>query len=153
VLLALGVAVAPRPASAVPPVSATSDDEVPSRDPVADRRRARAIEIGKRLRLRDEMTPWYVPAMKYGGISLAIVGTVGVFYSWWIYDAERTSEADFQELLTINDVSWVLLAVGSVAYGSSYLYTPGLPDTASPAPGTTDVGMGADGSVRFRVRF
>jgi hypothetical protein len=103
---------------------ADGPDQIPSIDPEGDRRRAAKQRQEKIDKLRDERTPSYVPIMRWGGLAVAIAGTLGVAVTYWSYDPEISTRSEYDSLTAWNTVSWVGAAAGLASFSVSYLLVP-----------------------------
>jgi hypothetical protein len=106
-------------------------DQIPSIDPEGDRLRAEQDRIQQeRLRqekldkLRDERTPAYVKIMRWGGLAVAIAGTLGVAYTYASYEPELSTRSEYESLTAWNTVSWVGATAGLASFSVSYFLVP-----------------------------
>lgn len=139
-------------------------DPVPTLDPEGDAARAAKAEqerLSKEKRALDEqrdvererLTPGYVKAMKWGGLTFAAVGAVTVVASYLQYDEASTPERTFRTLRTVNTIGWAAIGVGAAAFTTSLFLRPPLPG-AKQAKGSNGFafGIGA-GGVRLEGTF
>jgi S1-C subfamily serine protease len=137
-------------------------DAMPSIDPEADYRWAVAqqerqwadYERDREERLR-KMTPFYVPLLRWGGLLVASAGAIAIIHSYTQFDDRTTTQFQFQDLRTENDLGWAGVAVGATAFVSSYLLAPKLPpDPSAPKrPGATVSLACTPRAVRLDVGF
>jgi S1-C subfamily serine protease len=137
-------------------------DAPPSLDPEADYRWAvaqqerqwEAYEREREERIK-KMTPGYIPVLRWGGLLVATAGTIAILHSYTQFDDQKTTQFQFQDLRTENDLGWVGLAVGATAFTSSFLLAPKIPPDPSPPkkPGS-NVSFGCTPrAVRVEVGF
>ena len=129
------------------------DDGMPSFDPELDAQKARAAaeqrarneaELRERAataareaRERDRAqriaaaTPTYVKVMKWGGLGLAVAGTVSAIVTYTAFDRDKTIERDYQRLRLENDLSWATIGLGAASFGLSFALRPSLPPEKS----------------------
>ncbi|HVJ16361.1 MAG TPA: S1C family serine protease [Polyangiaceae bacterium] len=110
---------------------ADGPDQIPSIDPEGDRLRAEQDRIQrekerqeKLAKLRDERTPAYVKIMRWGGLAVAIAGTLGVAITYSSYDPDVSTRSEYDSLTAWNTVSWVGAGVGLASFSVSYLLVP-----------------------------
>jgi S1-C subfamily serine protease len=120
------VAAAPKPA-----LFKDAADPVQSLDPEGDEReRERERERREQQRKREaeqereRRTPIYVPAMRYTGVVVAVLGALTVAGTAISYSSTTTTEAQFDSLRTWNTVGWVGVAGGATAFGLSFVLRP-----------------------------
>jgi hypothetical protein len=78
-------------------------------------------------------------------VALAGVGAAMVVLSASEFDRETVSRNDFESLRLVNDVGWVAMGVGVLAFLVSYPLTPSLPeesDGRARAPSGTQLRLG-----------
>jgi S1-C subfamily serine protease len=115
------------------PVAATVDtpDPVPSVDPEGERRRAEERRAaGEREQQReqaaaeDARTPWFIPALRWGGVGLFAAGSLAVLGTVATYNGTTTTEAGFSGLRTWNTVGWTAMGVGAAGFVGSFVLRP-----------------------------
>lgn len=135
------------------PKAATRDEPDPkvSLDPEGDRRRAQEADRLKRLQDQKDRTPGYVPALRWGGLTVAIVGSLAAAVT---ASAEKSTmtRSEYESLRLQNDLSWAATLLGAGAFVSSYVLTPKLapPNEASRPRWSVAAGPG---DVRLNVSF
>jgi hypothetical protein len=145
-----------------------TEDAVPSLDPEGDRRAELAKKAQEAWQLQQKkrqqqakanqdyadmvsrMTPWYVPATRWGGVGLFVVGAAGVVTTFVLAKQSSTMQADWVVDTRWNTVSWIAGGVGVAAFVSSFLLMPKIPPRETTAGVQLDVGLGSLGvSGRF----
>ena len=127
-----------------------AEDPMPSLDPEGDRKREEAADLQEREEARRKATPWYVPAMRWGGLALGGVGAIGIIRTGTGRD--NMTYPEYQEDRFWNDLSWVALVVGATSFVVSYPLEPPLPEssearrrgrvwTVSAGPGKVNLGL------------
>jgi S1-C subfamily serine protease len=134
------------------------EDPVPSIDPEADRARAmeeerarRRADLAAREAERDRRTPAWVPAMRWSGAIVGVVGGAFALISYLDYDAQRSTQPEFRTLRAENVLGWTAFGVGAAAFTLSYVFVPKLPES-SPAKAAAGLQIGV-GWVAFRGTF
>jgi S1-C subfamily serine protease len=138
---------------ATPPAPKRVDtpDGVPSLDPEGDRRRAAEHEAAEERESKREekaaeeadqqrRTPWSIPAMRWGGLGLFMVGGSTALLTYFNYDGARTTEAQFSGLRTWNTVGWTAMGVGAVSFVGSFVLRPLLLKKSALQVGPTSIG-------------
>jgi hypothetical protein len=129
------------------PVFRDREDPIPSLDPYGDKVRAeeeaaRQVRADRRAAEEDQRrrTPWFVPAMEWGGLTVGLVGVVTGAATYLGYDSKSTKEPDFHTLQLWNDVGWVAGGVGAGAFLLSFALRPSLRQVKASA--SLRVGLG-----------
>jgi hypothetical protein len=133
------------------PVVRDRDDPIPSLDPYGDKVRAEeeaAREARAERRAADSAaqedqrrrTPWFVPAMEWGGLTVGLIGIVTGVVTYVGYDSKSTREPDFHTLQLWNDVGWVGAGVGAGAFLLSFALRPSLRQVKASASLRVSVG-------------
>lgn len=113
----------------------------------AQARKAAAEDQDRQKRLR-EITPGYIPVMRWGGFALAAGGTFMILYSTAKYDGDKMYLDDYRGIRTMNDLGWVAAVLGTTAFVLSFPLAPGEADLEAASLGVT-----ADGRVTVQGRF
>jgi hypothetical protein len=110
-------------------------DPVPSLDPEGDRMRAaekkelrereqREAERAAAEADRRRRTPWFIPAMKWGGVALAGAGVIGAIATSVQYNSSTTTLPQFESLRTWNTAAWTGAGVGAACFALSFVLEP-----------------------------
>ncbi len=126
-------------AAAEPDQSELVEDEpdpIPSLDPEGDRKREQAEELQRQRqeqqaidRDRDNRTPGFAKAMRWGGLAVGIAGLV-VIPTTYLQVGSSTTQPTFNTLETWNTVGWVALVAGTGSFLTSFLFRPAPAPTA-----------------------
>jgi serine protease Do len=136
----------PAPREEVGTVTDVSDPP-PSLDPERDRLEEERRERERRDERLWAITPWYVPAMRWGGLALVGVGALGIATTVLSFDKYETTRSEFESLRAWNDWSWVAATMGAAGFIASFPLAPSLPTDSEqvekpkppkPKPGAND---------------
>jgi serine protease Do len=116
------------PAPVVAPSKASvndSPDAPVSLDPVGDKQRAQAADYQRRLNEQRAATPGYVAPMRWLGLTVGIVGSLGVTFTGLQNTGEMT-RPEYESLRLKNDLFWAATGVGWGAFAASWFFVPKL---------------------------
>jgi serine protease Do len=123
-----------------------------SLDPEGDRRAAERADYERRLLEQRAATPGYVAPMRWLGLTVGIVGTLGATLTG-AQNSGQMTRAEYESLRLKNDLFWGATALGWGSFTASYFFVPKLgPSRLGGAPrlgiaaGPTDVQL----SVSFQ---
>jgi serine protease Do len=125
------------------------DDRV-SLDPEGDQQRADARDLAVREQRRRERTPAIVPWLRWGGLTVASIGTLVALKAYGDRE-DYMKRSDYQDARLRNDLGWTAALLGSAAMVSSYFLVPSLEPKESAG---AKVGVVAGlGNVQVRMSF
>lgn len=142
------------PPSAAPekskaPVNDSPDPRV-SLDPEGDRQRAATADYERRVRERDERTPAYVPALRWGGLTVGIVGSLAVMATG--IQKSNITRKEYEDQRLKNDLAWAATIVGWGAFTTSFIVAPKLAPASTAAQRRWSVAAGPT-SVELGMSF
>ncbi len=114
-------------------------DAIPRLDPRGDKIREDQERRAEAIRKMDEQdaaydrmvadrTPWYIPAMRYGGLAVAGIGLLGAGVTFQKYNSDsRASRAEYLDARAINDLMWGIAFLGLGTSAASFFVGPSIP--------------------------
>jgi S1-C subfamily serine protease len=128
-------------------------DAMPSLDPVGDRERERARHEADQQRRLAEITPTYIPIMRWAGLGLAIAGGLTAIVSYAEHDPSDSTRDDFEGRRLVNYIGWAMAGVGASAFTLSFIIAPSLSEVErKPARRETRLSV-SPGAVNLAVTF
>lgn len=116
------------PSRNIPAAVWDTRDPVPSLDPEGDERRRREEEERDYEARRKALTPAYVHAMRWGGLAMAIGGTMLAFTSTQEVAGDGSmTRSEYEDVRFKNDMSWVAIGIGGGCFVASWLLVPDPP--------------------------
>jgi hypothetical protein len=103
-----------------------SADEIPSITPEGDRSRASKETRREHLVPEPDMdgrTPGFVPVMRWGGLTLGVVG-VGVGLASYVSYNSLTTQPQFRTLEAVNVAGWIAAGAGLGLFALSFAFHP-----------------------------
>lgn len=126
------------------------DDRI-SLDPEGDYNRAQAQDLRQRVLRQRQNTPAIVPWLRWGGISIATVGTI-VALKAYADREDYMKRDDYQDARLRNDLGWAAAIVGTGAFVTSFFLVPKLEPQKQKGGGGVSVAAGP-GNVAMKVSF
>lgn len=143
------------PSTSKPALFSDVSDALPSLDPEGDKRREDARQAAAReQRLRD-LTPAYIPIMRWGGLGVAAVGSIAAFVSTQEFHKDAMTQSEYSSVRLKNDLSWIAIGVGAASFVTSYIIAPSLPKEpkqGNGAPRSVAITLGPT-NVRLGMSF